>query len=80
MSHHASVYGVSLSDIKQMYGASDFVEALARFVVHIQHPEYARAGVELTVSNLPLPLHKEAANFLLNQVSYTGSFQFVLNS
>jgi hypothetical protein len=58
MSHYPSVYGVSLSDIKQKYGASDFAGALTRFVVHIQHPEYARADVERAASHLLLPLQK----------------------
>jgi hypothetical protein len=70
MSRRPSVYGVSLSDIEQMYGASDFVGALARFVVHIQHPEYARADVELAAPHLPLPLQKVAVFHRIKFVTY----------
>jgi hypothetical protein len=61
MSRCPTAWGVSLSDIEEMYGASDFVGALTRFAVHIQHPEYSRADVEhAAASSLPLPLQKVA--------------------
>ena len=76
MSLRPSVYGVSLSDIKQRYGASDFIGALARFVVHIQHPEYARADVELVASRLSVPLQKVA---IFHRIKFVAQDPFGLD-
>ena len=58
MSTRPSNHGVSLDDIIQMYGASDFVDALSRFVVHLQHPGFSRVEVEQAAPRLHLPLRK----------------------
>jgi hypothetical protein len=53
-----SVYGVSLEDIEADYGAIDFKGALARFVIHRQHPEFSQRQVENVAAGFYIPFHK----------------------
>jgi len=58
MSVRPSIYGVSLEEIEVRYGATDFKGALARFVIHRQHPEYTRRQVDNVAAGFYIPFHK----------------------
>jgi hypothetical protein len=51
----ASAYGVAFDEIRSRYKAFDFVGALSRYVIHMQHPELSRRDVDQLVHGLHIP-------------------------
>ena len=42
MSQQPTKYGVGLDTIKESYRASSFNTALARYIIHLKHPEFSQ--------------------------------------
>jgi hypothetical protein len=58
MTKHPTVSGVSIASLQEDYGAHFFSAALARFVVHVQHPTFTKAQVEAASLDLHIPFSK----------------------
>ena len=76
MALQPSAFGVTLENIVDMYGASDFVGALSHFIVHLQQPAYSRAEVEHAAACLHLPLTKVSA---FHQIKFVTQDPFSLH-
>ena len=58
MSQQPTKYGVSLDIIKASYGASSFNTALARYIIHLKHPEFSQRQVRNAAEDFHIPFHK----------------------
>ncbi|KAJ7312551.1 hypothetical protein DFH08DRAFT_791323 [Mycena albidolilacea] len=57
MTKHPSLKSVRLSKLTTDHGATFFRDALARFVVHLNHPELSRTQVEARSQDLSFPFN-----------------------
>ncbi|KAF8953517.1 hypothetical protein BDZ97DRAFT_1679377 [Flammula alnicola] len=55
MTKNPSARAVSLDDLRQKYGATDFVSALSRFIAQYQHPTYSKTHIEHIAVTLHIP-------------------------
>ncbi|KAF8958080.1 hypothetical protein BDZ97DRAFT_1906593 [Flammula alnicola] len=55
MTKNPSARAVSLDDLRQKYGATDFVPALSRFIAQYQHPTYSKTHIERIAATLHIP-------------------------
>lgn len=58
MTRHASVKAVPLDELTTRYGASYFRDALSRFVVQRNHPEYSLGQIERASASIYFNFHK----------------------
>jgi hypothetical protein len=70
MAVRPTVYGVSLADVKALYGALHFEAALSRFVIHLQFPQLPRRQVELRASQLHIPFQKLSIFHRIKYISH----------
>ncbi|KAF7340672.1 hypothetical protein MSAN_02095200 [Mycena sanguinolenta] len=68
MAMHPSLKSVRLTRLVTDYGATFFRDALARFVVHLNHPELSHAQVEAASQDLSFPFN---AVPVFHRIKYT---------
>jgi hypothetical protein len=76
MATRPTVYGVSVADVKNLYGAAQFEAALSRFVIHLQHPQLPRRQVELRASELHIPFQKLS---VFHHIKYISQVPFSID-
>lgn len=76
MARQATVHGVSLGDVKNLYGASQFKAALSRFVIHFQNPQLPRRQVEHQASKLHIPFQKLS---IFHRIKYVSQDPFSID-
>jgi hypothetical protein len=70
MAVQATVHGVSLTNVKALYGALHFEAALSRFIIHLQFPQLPRRQVELRASELHIPFQKLSIFHRIKYISH----------
>ena len=70
MAKHPTFRAVSLAVLHTKYGAMHIEMALARFIIHCQHPALSKAQVELAAATFPLGFTKLPVYHRLKFVSH----------
>ena len=55
MAKHPTRRSVSVDDICNIYGTTDFIPALSRFITQYQHPDYSKVQVEALSESIHVP-------------------------
>jgi len=70
MAQQPTEYGVSLDTIKESYGASSFNTALARYIIHLKHPQLSQRQVRNAAEDFHIPFHKVSVFHRIKFISH----------
>ncbi|KIK00485.1 hypothetical protein K443DRAFT_122789 [Laccaria amethystina LaAM-08-1] len=70
MSQRHTEYGVSLDTIKESYRASCFNTVLARYIIHLKHPEFPQRQVTNAAEDFHIPFHKVSVFHRIKFISH----------
>ena len=70
MAKHPTHRGVPIDDIREKYGATDFIPALSRFIIQYQNPDYSKAQVQTLSDSFHVPFSKISVFHRIKYFSY----------